>query len=83
MEGHMHKKDLFMMLAVGYMRGPVSDGAIRAIRQDIVLKEEMNSMGLTLIELIVVITIIGSLGRAPWFFICRLDGQVQSRKGDQ
>lgn len=76
----MHRKDLFLILTVGHVRGAVSDGAIRPIRQDILLKGEMNSMGLTLIELIVVITIIGTLAAALGFSYADWMGKYKVEK---
>ena len=63
----MHKKDLFRVLAVGCVRVFVYGDAVGAIRQDIALKEESNTRGITLIELIVVISIIGSLAATLGF----------------
>ena len=63
----MHKKDILRMPAVGCMREPVFCGPSLAHRHDIVFKEEMNSRGLTLVELIFVISIIGSLAAALGF----------------
>lgn len=63
----MHKKDLFRMLTVGCVRVLVSGGAAGAIRQDIAHKEEMDNRGVTLTELIVVISVVGILASALGF----------------
>lgn len=63
----MHKKNLFRLPAAGPLDVPSLGGLSRVLSQDTVHREEMNSMGWTLIELIVVITIIGSLA-APLVF---------------
>jgi len=57
----MQKEDLFMMPTVGCVRVLVFGDAAGSIRQDILLKEEMNNRGLTLVELISVISVIATL----------------------
>lgn len=61
----MHKKDLFRMLTVGCLRVFVSGGSTRGL--NIAPKEEMNNRGLTLVELIVVISVIAALAAALGF----------------
>ena len=72
----MHKKNFFRLLTTGCVRVPVSG----AIRQDIVLKGEMNNRGLTLIELIVVISIIGILAAALGFSYVNWMGKYKVEK---
>jgi prepilin-type N-terminal cleavage/methylation domain-containing protein len=62
----MHKKDLFSMLTVGDMRVLVFDYAAGA-QQDPAPKEEMNNRGVTLVELIIVIVVVGILASALGF----------------
>ena len=61
----MHKKDLFRMLTVGCLRVFVSGGATGSL--NIAPREEMNNRGVTLVELIVVISVIASLAIALGF----------------
>lgn len=55
----MHKKNLFRMLTAGCLRAFVYGSATRGL--NIALKEETNNRGVTLIELVIVISIIGVL----------------------
>lgn len=55
------------MSAAGYVRGTVSAGVPEFLRHCSVFKGATNSLGLTLIELMLVITIIGSLAVALRF----------------
>ena len=63
----MHKKDHFRILTVGCLRVLLSGGAAGAIRQNILLKEKRNNRGVTLLELIVVISVVGILASVLGF----------------
>ena len=64
MEGYMQKKDLFSMLTVVCLRVPVSGSASREASAP---EGEINNSGITLIELIVVISVIATLAAALGF----------------
>jgi len=57
----MHKKDLSIMPTGGCLRPLIPGGATSAIRDERALDEEINNRGMTLLELIVVISVVGIL----------------------
>ncbi len=75
--GDMHKKDLFRMLMVGCLRVFVYGSAHREASAP---EEEMNNRGVTMVELIIVISIIGTIAAALGFSYADWMGKYKVEK---
>jgi len=76
----MQKKDLFTMLTVGFVRVFVYGKATGGVKENIVLKEEINSRGSTMIELLVAVCIIATLATAIGFSYADWMGKYKVEK---